>query len=574
VTEAAPRPRILLTVEVEDYFQVGRFEQLVPRERWGRFETRLDRNTRRALDLLDRFGIRATFFTLGWVADHLPELVREIGRRGHEVASLGYAHRTVHDRQLDIGEFREDVARARDAVEYASGREVVGNRVPHYLGPGDLWALDVLLGQGFAYDSSLRPIGRGFAAEPWRRLAHQHGPGPRRLWEFPLSSWSLFGFSLPIAGAGYFRHLPHGLLRQAVRAWPLRHAEPFVMYFRVWELDPEQPRIEAASRLAKLRHYRNLDKMERVLSDYFREFPACGIADYLGRSPALPAADAPSREPACVAAASARVEPGAAQRLPVSVVVPCHNEADSLGYLANTLRSVEEALGQRYAFQFLFVDDGSTDGTWDALERLFGGRTNCRLLRHDANRGVAAAILTGLRAAPSEVVCSIDCDCTYDPHQLAQLIPLLAPGVDLVTASPYHPRGVVRNVPRWRLALSRGASFLYRRVLGDGLATHTSCFRVYRRDALASLELEEGGFLGVAEMLGRLELRGARVVEHPATLEVRVLGRSKMKVLAAILGHLRLLARLARLRLSGRRAARAAAQPAGAFQPGLGRGGR
>ena len=207
----------------------------------------------------------------------------------------------------------------------------------------------------------------------------------------------------------------------------------------------------------------------------------------------------------------------------LSVVMPCYNEAASLGYLANTLQSMEAALGQRYAFQFLFVDDGSTDGTWGALERLFGGRTNCRLLRHDANRGVAAAILTGLRAAPSEVVCSIDCDCTYDPHQLAQLIPLLAPGVDLVTASPYHPHGVVRNVPRWRLALSRGASFLYRRVLGDGLATHTSCFRVYRRDALASLELED--VFGLAERhfgaLTSKSLPARKPQEEPAQLGLK-----------------------------------------------------
>jgi hypothetical protein len=141
------------------------------------------------------------------------------------------------------------------------------------------------------------------------------------------------------------------------------------------------------------------------------------------------------------------------------------------------------------------------------------------------------------------------------------MIPLLAPGIDLVTASPYHPQGRVRNVPGWRLLLSRGASFLYRRVLRQKLHTYTSCFRVYRRSAVAALEVRETGYLGIAEMLGRLDLQGARVVEHPATLEVRMLGCSKMKTLRTIRGHLRLLARLAWLRLFGRTPPAAAAPP-------------
>jgi glycosyltransferase involved in cell wall biosynthesis len=221
-----------------------------------------------------------------------------------------------------------------------------------------------------------------------------------------------------------------------------------------------------------------------------------------------------------------------------------------LPYLANTLRGVEAQLAADYDLRFIFVDDGSADASWSALSSLFGGRPNARLLRHERNRGVAAAILTGIRAAESEVVCSIDCDCTYDPHELQRMIPLLAPGVDLVTASPYHARGEVRNVPRWRLTLSRGASFLYRRVLVHKLATYTSCFRVYRRSVVAPLQLDEAGFLGVAELLGKLDVQGARIVEHPATLEVRIFGQSKMRVLGAMLGHLRLLGRLALLRLA------------------------
>jgi hypothetical protein len=135
------------------------------------------------------------------------------------------------------------------------------------------------------------------------------------------------------------------------------------------------------------------------------------------------------------------------------------------------------------------------------------------------------------------------------------MIPLLTGDAAMVTASPYHPQGRVRNVPQWRLALSKGASFLYRHTLTQQLHTYTSCFRVYRRDAVVDLRLLEAGFLGVAEILGRLDLRGERIVEYPATLEVRLFGQSKMKVLKTIVGHLQLLTRLMVLRLQSSEAA-------------------
>jgi polysaccharide deacetylase family protein (PEP-CTERM system associated) len=525
---ATPSPesrRVLLTVEVEDYFHVGRFDSLISRDRWYRFEGRIEQNTRKALDLVEAFDVRATFFVLGWVAEKLPELVREIASRGHEVASLGYDHRTI----LEMGhpEFRADLVRTREALEQVTGRRVIGHRVPHYLGPYDLWALDILAEEGFAYDSSVKPLFRRFASEPWRRLAHVHRAGPRTLWEFPLSAWHL-GLSIPIAGAGYFRHLPHPLVRRAVRRWLARHRQPFVMYFRVWELDPEQPHIRTAPLHERLRHYRNLDKMAGRLKDYFQEYEVTGIAAHLGlldeagRPPAASGAGRAAVAPETEATRIAAAPPSpAGPRTPVTVVVPCFNEEASLRYLANTLRSVDARLSGVYDLRFVFVDDASTDGTASLLDQVFGGRPGCTVVRHQGNRGVAAAILTGIRAARTEIVCSMDADCTYDPHELGGMIPLLADGVDMVTASPYHHEGAVRNVPGWRLALSRGASFLYRRVLSQPLHTYTSCFRVYRREAVAELELQEGGFLGVAEMLGRLILDGRKVVEYPAVLEVR-----------------------------------------------------
>jgi polysaccharide deacetylase family protein (PEP-CTERM system associated) len=557
----------LFTVLLEDYFHVGAFNGLIQRGQWYRFETRFEQNTLKALDLLDRFNIKATFFVMGWVADRHPEIVREVARRGHEIASRGLYQRR-RTRRMTPEEFRQDLRRTREAVELASGTKVHGFRAARrWTDAADLWMLDVLAEEGYAYDSSLVPVSRIFKAEPRRRFAHQHQAGENLIWEFPLSTCNVLGWRLPVAGGNYFRQFPHTMLKHVVAHWHNAYDAPFVMYAHVWELDPEQPRISGASRLTRLRHYRNLDKMSWVLEDYFKKYKFTGIARYLGL--AQPAHSAPGSSEQQAAELEARVErrrplliatpqvsrptPAAdgahAARTPVTIVVPCFNEESILPYLANTLKSVEATLASDYELHFIFVDDCSTDGTADSLRGLFGSWPNCVFVRHKQNLGVAAAILNGIRHAETEVVCSIDCDCTYDPHDLRGMIPLLAEDVAMVTASPYHPQGRVRNVPGWRLSLSKSASFLYRRTLRQRLHTYTSCFRAYRRSAVIDLRLRETGFLGIAETLGRLDLRGAKIVEYPTTLEVRLFGQSKMKVVRTIGGHLRLLARLLALRL-------------------------
>ena len=209
----------------------------------------------------------------------------------------------------------------------------------------------------------------------------------------------------------------------------------------------------------------------------------------------------------------------------------------------------------------MLVDDGSTDSTWREMGRLFGADARFRLVRHDRNRGVGAAILTGEGTAETEAVAVIDGDCSYDPARIEEMLPLLGPDVALVMASPYHALGGVEGVARWRLMLSRGASRLYRALLRNKLATYTSCFRIYRRSALAGLRLHHEGFIGVAETLARLDLDGWRIVEHPVVLETRLLGRSKLKVLGATAGHLRLLGEIAAARLRpGRRGIAVAAR--------------
>lgn len=543
---------------MEDYFQVGAFNQFVQRGEWYRFESRVEQGTRRTLELLDAHGVRATFFVLGWVAEQVPELVREVAARGHEVASKGYYHRNVHG--MSPAEFADDLQRARAAIERASQQQVLGYRVAgEWLGERDLWVLDVLAAQGYRYDSSLAPRGDQFADAASRRHPHLHRGPSGEVMEFPIPTMSLLGQSLPIGGGNWIRQLPPWLMREGARRWMRDERGPFVLYFHTWELDAMQPRITAASTLQRLRHYRNLERMPERLEWYLRRWPFTSVANHLGLTPDV-RRESPSRAvsaaPGIAAAVAVAGSPAAVAqdvRTPVTIVVPCHNEEMILPYLANTLKSVEEQLSQQYRLEFVFVDDGSTDGTRAAMKRLFGGRPGHQLAAMPGNVGVAAAIMHGIGVAQTEIVCSIDCDCTYDPHELQRMIPLLAPDVALVTASPYHPNGAVRNVPQWRLMLSHNLSRLYRLVLHNKLATYTSCFRVYRRSAVVGTPLDRTGFLGVAELLCRLDVSGARIVEFPTTLEVRILGRSKLRVLRIIGGHLVLLARVALTRVLGRR---------------------
>ena len=537
-----PEKRHLLTIALEDYFQVGAFNRVIQRGQWYRFETRLARNTDHVLALLDQYNLKATFFVLGWVADQYPELVRRVAERGHEIASKGYYHRGVQ--HMSPAEFREDLLRSREALEKAGGRRVLGFRLADgWFTPADLWALDVLAECGFAYDSSIAPRGRQFADEPFRRFAHQEQTKSGSIWEFPISTARVFGHLVPIAGGNYFRQIPPWLIRRAVARWHAKVDAPFVLYFHAWEIDPEQPKINVPW-LQGLRHYRNLDKMQQRLEYFFRRYPFGRVVDHLHLDDTLQPLAASLPRTSQFGSHLGTRKPAPETRMPVTVVVPCYNEELILPYLANTLRSVEEKLAPEYDLTFVLVDDGSSDGTGPAMRQTFGAKPNFRLLRHDRNRGVTAAILTGIGHAETDIVCSIDCDCTYDPHELGNMIPLLRPGVDLVTASPYHAEGGVRNVPGWRLFLSRGASWLYRRVLRNQLATYTSCFRVYRKSAVEALPIRETGFLGVAELLGRLDLKGAKIVEYPAVLEVRMIGRSKMKTVRTIFGHLRLMVRL------------------------------
>lgn len=545
--------RHIMTVAVEDYFHVAAFRGAVQARHWERMEPRLDRCLDLCLDLLGRYQQRATFFVLGWVAERAPAVVRRIVEAGHEVASRGYWPRSIEG--LSPADLREDLRRTREALEAAGSPPVVGHRFGSWLGERDLWVLEVLAEEGYLYDSSINPALRrtadkriSFEAAPYRI------PGRDLLiWELPVSTVSLGWLRLPISGGNYTRQLPHPIIRRLIASWHARREAPLVYYFMPWELDGEQPQVTAVSRLNRIRTYRNLERTRGLLEEYLLRYRFMSIADYLGLPTRRTLHEARPDEGLTPSIVSDRtLEVPAPDRPEVALVVPLYNEEQNLAYLARALEQVRGDLGRTYRLHLLLVDDGSTDKTLSALHAHFDGLPDCRILTHGRNRGVAAALLTGIREAPCEVVCTIDCDLSYDPQVLSEMIPRLeAEGADLVTASPYHPRGRVRNVPGWRLFLSKNLSRLYSLMLGERLYTYTSCCRVHRRSALSPIRLHYPGFLGVAEMLICLKLRGGRIVEHPATLESRLFGFSKMKTLRTIRGHLRILVHLARDRCPG-----------------------
>lgn len=234
----------------------------------------------------------------------------------------------------------------------------------------------------------------------------------------------------------------------------------------------------------------------------------------------------------------------------VSLVIPCFNEQEAIHQLDQRLTELREAASDHpYEFEYLFVDDGSTDETWVHLNNHFKGRMDVRLLQHPENRGMMAAVMTGVQAAENEIVCSIDSDCTYSPLLVLDLLPLMEKNVAMATASPYHPQGDVVNVPRWRIWLSYAASWMYGRLLKNKLTCYTCAFRAYRREVIKNIKLENNGFVGTTEMAWRIDQDGWVIRESPATLNVRQFGQSKMRTIEVMMRHLRMLLKIGWRRL-------------------------
>ncbi|MDA8387528.1 MAG: DUF3473 domain-containing protein [Nitrospiraceae bacterium] len=246
-----------LSIDVEDYYMVSAFASSVKFEDWHKYESRVEQNTYRILALLNEYGVRATFFILGWVAQRHKGLVRDIHAAGHEVACHGYNHRLVYDMTQD--EFREDVSRAKDILEGITGEPVRGYRAPSYsIIKRNLWALDVLIEKSFLYDSSIFPIRHDMCGIPDAcRFPHRVSRGCGEIIEVPPSTFRFLGMNLPVAGGGYLRLYPAYLTGLAIKKINSREEKPAVVYFHPWEIDPGQPRLKGGLK-SRFRHYVNL----------------------------------------------------------------------------------------------------------------------------------------------------------------------------------------------------------------------------------------------------------------------------------------------------------------------------
>jgi polysaccharide deacetylase family protein (PEP-CTERM system associated) len=331
--------RNILTVDLEDYFQVHAFSRVVQFEDWCKFECRIERNTDRLLEVLNSVpsprpskslpcampsapceSTKATFFVLGWIAERYPGLVRRIQKEGHEIACHGYAHRLIYSQSRE--EFREDIKKSKTILQDITGSEVMGYRAPSYsITNKSRWAFEILAEEGFRYDSSIFPIHHDFYGMPnaprfpfiislnrnnnfefstlnfqFGTAAPQHrstatppvgilpqSPLDTRhsLVEFPLSTAKVFGQNFPISGGGYFRLLPYPLVRYGLKRINEKENKPFTFYLHPWEIDPEQPRIKTLSSRSTFRHYVNLDKTELKLKRLLSGFRFSSIKEFL-----------------------------------------------------------------------------------------------------------------------------------------------------------------------------------------------------------------------------------------------------------------------------------------------------
>ncbi|MBB3117055.1 XrtA system polysaccharide deacetylase [Pseudoduganella violacea] len=270
-TRAAPAIRNAMTIDVEDYFQVSAFAPHIAREAWPSLECRVEANIDRILGILDAGQAKATFFTLGWIAERYPAMVRRIVAGGHELASHGYGHLRASDQ--DRAQFMQDISSSKAILEDIGGQAVLGYRAPSFsIGPGNLWALDALHEAGYRYSSSIYPIQHDHYGMPDAPRFAFYPNGKDGLLEVPITTVRLMQRNLPAGGGGYFRLLPYALSRRMMRRVNREDGQAAIFYFHPWEIDPQQPRPEGLGLKTRFRHYVNLGRMDQRIQALTRDF--------------------------------------------------------------------------------------------------------------------------------------------------------------------------------------------------------------------------------------------------------------------------------------------------------------
>jgi polysaccharide deacetylase family protein (PEP-CTERM system associated) len=263
-----------MTVDVEDYFHVAAFENNISPSQWGKYELRVEQNTYRLLELFEQHNVKSTFFTLGWVAERCPNLIKAIVDQGHELASHSYAHQRATG--MTPQAFKTDLAKSKQILEDASGQAIVGYRAPSFsINDSNTWVYEILIELGFTYSSSTYPIEHDLYGVPnWPRFIYERPESVenKKIIEIPVPTIVKKGKNVGIGGGGYFRLYPYWLSKNRIDNYLKTEQQPYSFYFHPWEIDPNQPRVNGASIKSKLRHYLNLSKMEgkivRLLEDY------------------------------------------------------------------------------------------------------------------------------------------------------------------------------------------------------------------------------------------------------------------------------------------------------------------
>ncbi|EHR42187.1 XrtA system polysaccharide deacetylase [Alishewanella jeotgali] len=270
------KPTSALTVDVEDYFHVAAFEKTILPADWAKMPVRVEANTYKLLELFARYDAKATFFLLGWVAKRYPELVRDLVKAGHEVASHGFNH--IKATQQSRAEFAKDITDTKNLLEDITGTAVYGYRAPSFsIDKTNEWAFTELKAAGYLYSSSTYPVKHDLYGTPdWPQQPYLR---PEGIWECPMPVLNKVGRQWPIAGGGYFRLLPYWLSKKCIEQYLQQSASPYMFYFHPWEIDPEQPRIDAAPYKSRFRHYTNLNRMQGKLSRLLQDFQWRSVQD-------------------------------------------------------------------------------------------------------------------------------------------------------------------------------------------------------------------------------------------------------------------------------------------------------
>jgi polysaccharide deacetylase family protein (PEP-CTERM system associated) len=263
-----------MTVDVEDYFHVSAFENSIDKANWSKMPLRVENNTYRLLELFEKHNVKSTFFTLGWVAERCPNLIKAIVDQGHEIASHGFAHQRITE--MSTSDFIADVTKSKDILEQLSGTEIVGYRAPSFsINDSNTWVYEKLIELGFKYSSSTYPIEHDLYGVPnWPRFIYERLERfeGQKIIEIPIPTLRENELNTGIGGGGYFRLYPYWLSKKRIDKFHQQEQQPYSFYFHPWEIDPEQPRIKNAPLKSKFRHYINLSRMEGKLEKLMKDY--------------------------------------------------------------------------------------------------------------------------------------------------------------------------------------------------------------------------------------------------------------------------------------------------------------